>query len=169
MRCCAVRLCKKRSALPRVGNRDFAAGRYAEASINYRKSINSNPRNAEAHYRLALDALKLGEVTAAYDELTRAAQLAPGRDDIAIEKADLALISYSRDPKKPKILYDQVAETAKRLLSKDKKSFDGLRLSGDVSVLDGKFDEAFTQYQKAQALRPLIPKWFCQWCRCCSG
>src|SRR5271166_507380 len=141
-----------------LGNRLFAAGNFDEASINYRKCISSNPQNAEAHYRLALNEEKLGHHGEAYDEFTRATKLAPARDDIRVALADLALLAYSADPKKPKLLYDQVSDTANYLLKKDKNSFDGLRLSADVQVLDGKLDEAVALFRKAEAIRPLDPQ-----------
>ncbi len=141
-----------------LGNRLFAEGKFDEASINHRKSISSNPQSAEAHYRLALDEQKLGQVAEAYDEYTRATKLAPGRDDIAVAFADLALVAYSANPRKPKLLYDQVSGTANGLLKKDRNSFDGLRLSADVLVLDGKLEDALPVYRKAEAIRPLDPK-----------
>src|ERR1700733_10029182 len=141
-----------------LGNRLYAEDKFDDASINYRKCITSDPQNAEAHYRLALDEEKLGQATEAYNEFTRAIKLAPARDDIAVASADLALLSYNANPRKPKLLYDQVSSTANRLLRKDRNSFDGLRLSADVLVLDGKLDEALPVYRKADAIRPLDPK-----------
>jgi tetratricopeptide (TPR) repeat protein len=141
-----------------LGNRLYAEGKFDEASINYRKSITSNPQDAEAHYRLALDELKLGQGGEAYNEFTRATKLAPARDDVAVAFADFALVAYSADPKKPKLLYDQISGTANRLLRNDKNSFDGLRLSANVLVLNGKLDEALPVYRKAEAVQPLDPK-----------
>jgi tetratricopeptide (TPR) repeat protein len=141
-----------------LGNRLYAEGKFDEASINHRKSIASNSQGAEAHYKLALDELKLGQQAEAYNEFTRATKLAPTRDDIAVAFADFALVAYSADPRKPKLLYDQISGTANRLLRKDKNSFDGLRLSADVLVLDGKLEEALPVYRKAEAIQPLDPK-----------
>jgi tetratricopeptide (TPR) repeat protein len=138
-----------------LGNRLFAEGRYDEASINYRKFISSYPQDAEAHYRLALDELKLDHNSDAYDEFTRATKLAPAREDIAVAFADWAVVAYSQSPGKPKVLYDQISSTANRLLQKDKRSFDGLRLSADVLVLDGKLEDALPLFQRAEAIRPL--------------
>jgi tetratricopeptide (TPR) repeat protein len=140
-----------------LGNSLFAEGKFEEASINYRKCISSNPLGAEAHYRLALAEVKLGQAEA-FDEFTRATKLAPARDDIQVAFADFALVLYSASSSRPKLLYDQVSSTANRLLQKDKNSFDGLRLSADVHVLDGKLDEALPLYRKAEAIQPQDPK-----------
>jgi len=141
-----------------LGNRLFAEGKYEEAGINYRKCISSSPQNAEAHYRLALDDLKLDNQGEAYPEFRRAAQLAPDRDDIAMAFADFALMNYSSDPRKPKLLYDQIVSTATQLLQKNKDSFDGLRFSADVLVLDGKFEDSLPLFRRAEAIRPLDVK-----------
>jgi tetratricopeptide (TPR) repeat protein len=137
-----------------IGNRLFAQGKFDEASINYRKSINADPQGTEAHYRLALADEKLGQRDEAFSEFTRATKLAPARTDIQVEFADFALALYSTSHTKPKLLYDQVSSTANRLLQKNKNSFDGLRLGADVLVLDGKFEEALLLYRKAEAIQP---------------
>ena len=38
--------------LVRQGNKQFRAGNYAEAEVSYRKAVEKNPRNAQAHYNL---------------------------------------------------------------------------------------------------------------------
>src|SRR5208337_2009343 len=50
------------------GNRLFAEGKFEEAGINYRKCVSSSPQMAEAHYRLALDEVKRGHRSEAYNE-----------------------------------------------------------------------------------------------------
>ena len=140
------------------GNRLFAEGKYEEASINYRKCISSKPEIVEAHYRLALDELKLDHQAEAFDEFTRAMKLAPARDDIRLALADWAVAAYSADPRKPKVLYDQVSSTANYLLEKNKNSFDGLRFSADVLILDAKLEEALLVLRKAEAIKPLDTK-----------
>jgi tetratricopeptide (TPR) repeat protein len=142
----------------RKGGQYFAEGKYTDASINYRKGVQANPNSAEAHYRLALAEEKQGSANVPYDELRRAVELAPGRDDIRIELADVSLSAYQSSANKPKVLYDQVAATADRLLKKDPNSFDGLRLRADVLALDRRFDEALATYWKANSQRPLDPK-----------
>lgn len=38
--------------LVRQGNKQFRAGNYAEAEVSYRKAVEKNPQNAQAHYNL---------------------------------------------------------------------------------------------------------------------
>ncbi len=77
-------------------------GKYQEAALNYRNSIKKDVNFAEAHYRLAVAELKQGNGPEAYSEFQRAVNLAPNREDIRVELADLALRFYSADPRKHK-------------------------------------------------------------------
>jgi tetratricopeptide (TPR) repeat protein len=137
------------------GNRYYAEGKYEDAALNYRNSIQRNPNLAEAHYRLALAERKQGAAVEAYNELRRAFALAPGRDDIRIELAEVALNGYQASPNKPRALYDEVVREADYLLKKDPSSFDGLRLRADLLTIDGKLDDAVTMYLKANTIRPM--------------
>ena len=40
------------------GNKLYDAGKYADASLNYRKAIQKDPNFGEAYYRLGLSAIK---------------------------------------------------------------------------------------------------------------
>src|SRR5690242_21063466 len=73
------------------GNSLFAEGKYADAAITYRKAVQKTPESGEAHYRLSLAQLALGNTNDAYQELSRASDLSPGRDDIKLELANLSL------------------------------------------------------------------------------
>jgi tetratricopeptide (TPR) repeat protein len=140
-----------------LGNRHFEQRKFADASLDYRKSISKNPNFGEAHYRLGLAELEQKDYRGAYQELSRAVELLPNRDDIRVQLADVCLRSYDASGDKPKVLYDQIFGTANFLLKKNANSFDGLRLRGNVLAIDGRFDEAITQFRKADALRPLEP------------
>ena len=138
-----------------TGAKYYQQGKYADAAINYRKSIQKLPQFAEAHYRLGLAEAKQGHQVEAYQELEQAIALAPTRDDIRIQLADVALTIYQATPSKPKVLYDRVADTADLLLKNNPNSLDGLRLRADVLLIDGKFEDAIATFKKADAVRPL--------------
>lgn len=140
-----------------IGNRYYSQGKFADASLNYQKSLQKDPRVAEAHYRLGLAELKQDHLRVAYEEFRRGSDLAPGRDDIRIQLADVALNGYQASPGKPKVLYDEVVRTADYLLKKDPASFDGLRLRADLLVVDGRLEEAVATYVKANVIRPMEP------------
>jgi tetratricopeptide (TPR) repeat protein len=133
----------------------YSEGKYEAAVLSYRNSIKKDANFAEAHYRLAVVELKQRNGLEAYSEFQRAVNLAPNRDDIRVELADLALKSYSADPRKPQILYNQVRDTAEYLLNKDANSFQGLRLRGDVLSIDKRFEEAVAVYRRADLVKPM--------------
>jgi len=140
------------------GNQFYSEGKYADAAINYRNGIKKDPRSAEARYRLGLIEQKQGNAQAAYKELLAAVELAPARDEIRIELADLVLNSYTADPKRPRTLYNQLGDAAEYFLKKDANSFHGLRLQGALSALDGKFEESLALFKRADAVKPMEPK-----------
>src|ERR1039457_2632956 len=59
------------------GNKFYDAGKYADASLNYQKAIQKDPKFGEAYYRLGLAAIKQDQGREAYDALLRAVQLLP--------------------------------------------------------------------------------------------
>lgn len=60
------------------GNQDFAAGKWAEAKVQYEQALTVDPKSGEAHYNLALTLDRLGDRAAADEHYTQAANLRPG-------------------------------------------------------------------------------------------
>ncbi len=134
----------------------FRQGKYADAQLEYRGSIAKNPSFAEAYYRLGLAEMQLDHGEAALAALERAVDIAPNNDQYGIELADLSLEAYQADPTATRA-YDQATREAYDLLKKNPNSFDGLRLRGEVLVIDHKYEEAVAELQKAEVIRPLDP------------
>src|SRR5512133_198478 len=59
------------------GNKYFENGRYKEASIQYRNALKRDPKFGQAHYKLALVALKVGDVAGSVGSFRRAIELVP--------------------------------------------------------------------------------------------
>src|SRR6185369_207859 len=59
------------------GNKYFDKGRLKEASIQYRNALKRDPKFGAAHYKLALVALKTGDIGGAVGSLRRAIELIP--------------------------------------------------------------------------------------------
>ncbi len=59
------------------GEKYFAEGKYREAEIEYRNAIQVDSRFAQAYYQLGQSYLKLGDSNRAFQELSRAVELAP--------------------------------------------------------------------------------------------
>jgi tetratricopeptide (TPR) repeat protein len=134
----------------------MAAGKYADAEIQYRKSILKDPRFAEGYYRLGLLEYKLRHGAEALDDFQRAVDFDQANDRYAIDLANVSIEAYQATPNRNN-LYEQVAREADLLLKKDPHSFDGLRLKGDVLVIDRKYDDAMSEFQKANAIKPNDP------------
>lgn len=69
--------------LVRQGNKQFRAGNYAEAEVSYRKAVEKNPRNAQAHYNLGNALLGQRKDSAAVVQFENAAK----QETNAIRKA----------------------------------------------------------------------------------
>src|ERR1700732_4138725 len=59
------------------GQRYFDKGQYREAEIQFENAIQVDSRFADAHYRLALAAIKLQEGPTAYQEMSTTVQIQP--------------------------------------------------------------------------------------------
>src|SRR6185369_10381246 len=83
------------------GNKYFEKGRYKEASIQYRNALKRDPKFGEAHYKLALVALKTNDVGGAVGSLRRAYELLPADQpdhwDVVVKLADIYLAAGKGD------------------------------------------------------------------------
>ena len=140
------------------GNRYFDNGQYIEATINYRKAIQKDPRSGEAYYRIALTELQQKNVVLAYGDFSRAAQLSPDNLDVAVKFGDLVLYSYLNDPSHSKKQYDLLTSMADRIAAKDPKSIDAMRFKGFLAVTDRKPDEAIRIFRIANSIKPMQPE-----------
>ncbi|HTW65197.1 MAG TPA: tetratricopeptide repeat protein [Bryobacteraceae bacterium] len=138
------------------GNQFFDKAKYADAELQYRNSIQRNPKFAEGYYRLGLAELQLQKPADALADLQRAVRLDTTNDIYRIQLANLALVLYHLDPSNQN-LYNYVAGEAARLLKLKPNSFDGLRLQGNILSIDRKPEEALALFQRANAIEPFDP------------
>jgi tetratricopeptide (TPR) repeat protein len=153
----ALSACTSKQSYLARGNQLFEAGKYADASINYRKAIQKDPRFGEAYYRLGLTALKQGDANQAYMAFTQAVELLPDNDDAKEKLGDLCLSAYLQDPRRPQKLYDQVARLTEKLLARNSNSYAGLRFKGILARTDRKPEEAIALFRKALLVKPADP------------
>lgn len=140
------------------GKKLFEAGKYADASLEFRRAIQKDPKLGEAYYQLASSELRLNKTREAYQDLRRAVELRPSDRDIQIALADLCVELYEADPHRPKFLYDQVSRVFEQLTAKEPKSFDALRLQGYLAFIDRKLPEGIADLREANQMRPLDPR-----------
>jgi tetratricopeptide (TPR) repeat protein len=75
------------------GQRYFDKGQYREAEIQFQNAIQVDSRFADAHYKLALAAMKLQQWPAAYQELTTTVQIQPEHYAAHLDMANLLISS----------------------------------------------------------------------------
>ena len=121
------------------GIKYFDGGRFKEASIMFRKSIEADRRFGPAYYHLALTDLKLGEVPNAVPMFRRAHELLkPGTDDA--DDTDLKLseimVLAAQAQEKNEAILKEVQQTVDGLLKRNPKGWQGHKLSGDLAMLE---------------------------------
>lgn len=149
------------------GNRYFSKGKYKEASIMYRNALQKDMRYGEAHYRLGLAQLRLGQMPGAVGSLRRAMELTPADKsehwDAAVKLAEIYL-AVTRD----KQYLNEVDTIARDLLKRDANSYDGHRLTADLTFIlaqesfrsaardKGKeqLAAAIAEYRRADSIKP---------------
>jgi tetratricopeptide (TPR) repeat protein len=81
----------------------------------------------------------------------------PDNDVAKTKLADVSLAFYVADPHRPKSVYDSIENLADRLLAKNQRSFDGLRLKGSLRLLDRNPQAAIALFEKANEVEPQRP------------
>src|SRR5271170_3879829 len=120
------------------GIKYFDGGRYKEASIMFRKSIEADRKFGTAYYHLALTDLKQAEVPNAVQAFRRAHELLkPGTDDA--DDTDLKLseimILAAQSQENNDAILKEVQQTVDGLLKRNPGSWQGHKLSGDLAMI----------------------------------
>ena len=87
---------EKRAKFVETGKRFLAKKDYARATLQFRNAIQVAPKDAEAHYELALAYLGLGGTQQAVGELNKAAELDPKHLPTQLKLAELMATSNSK-------------------------------------------------------------------------
>lgn len=143
---------KKR--LLETGNKYYDSGKFKEASIIYRKVLQKDQRYGEAYYRLGLSEIKQGRYGDAVRWLRRASELQPENNDAHSQLGDLYLTIYLADRSKYKQLLVDFQELEERLLKRNPRHFEGLRMKGYVAVANENWKEAIAAFQQANEVKP---------------
>ena len=77
------------------GQRYFDKGQYREAAIQFQNAIQVDSRFADAHYKLALTAMKLEQWPTAFQELTTTVQIQPDQYAAHLDMANLLILRPS--------------------------------------------------------------------------
>ncbi len=132
----------------------MAAEKYAEAEIDYLRATQAKPDLGDAWYGLGMAQFKQGHLSDALKSLTRASDLLPSREDIAVSLAETSMAIYLASPARTAELYQRVVATSANLLKRNPNSFDGVRLKGYVAFIDRHYPEAIELLRKADSVKP---------------
>jgi tetratricopeptide (TPR) repeat protein len=137
-----------------TGDRYFKNGKYREAIIFYKRALQKDARFAAAYYQLGNAELKNGNPMNAMRAYQRCVELDQVNTDAASKLAEIYLAAYSRSEAKPKHLLKEIETISKRLLDKDPKSFDGLRLRGFLKLANNDVKGSLEDMQAADSIKP---------------
>lgn len=157
---CLASICgcrtSKESFLAR-GDKFFAAGKYADAALNYGNAIKRDPNYGEAYYHLAQAEIKEQKPREAFDASYRAFQLLPNNIAAKEQLGSLSLEFYLVSQSRPQRFYNLVQQVSDELLHRNPKSFEGLREKAYLAATDGKRDQSIALFRKALEVRPSDP------------
>jgi len=140
------------------GNKYYDRGKYKEASIMYRRALSKDMRYGDAWYRLGLTNMKLTLYPEARRDFSRAMEINPDNTDAIVKLGDIDLMYYVLDSRGNKSLLTDLKELTQQLFRKDPKSFDGLRFSGYIAMMEKDLKTAIQKYEAANQVRPDQPE-----------
>jgi len=146
--------CRSARGYLEKGDGLFARGQYAEATLNYRKAIQKDPKNGQAYYKAGLSEQKQHKVAEAFEDMQTAVQLMPNDQAAQTALTTLLLGAYFADPQRPKFLYDLLSKFSHAWLAKDPNSMSGLRIQGYLDMLEQRTDDAVSDFRRAHRLYP---------------
>lgn len=150
-----------------MGDRYYDHGKYKNAEIMYRRSIEKDKMYGPAYYKLGLTYYKETNLTLAVANLRRAVDLL-GKDNPdhweALTRITDIYLAVARDPQHLK----ESAQNIALLLAHDPNSYDAHRMNGDlhyVNAIDalkrssrdeakGELEQAVAEYNKANSIKP---------------
>jgi tetratricopeptide (TPR) repeat protein len=121
------------------------------AVLELKNAIQIDAKYADARYRLGLLLLKTGDPKGAFKELQRAVSLDPGNLDAGVKVAEFYLLSRNR--KESRKYVEQV-------LSKNPDYLDALALLANLDLIEGDFDKALTNIDRAISLNQKSDKYY---------
>lgn len=127
------------------GQRYFDKGQYREAEIQFQNAIQTDSRYAEAHYKLALAAMKLGDGQTALQELTTTLQIQPDYYTAQLDLANLLILARH---------FSEAKEHLDLLIQKQPANPEVFIARSNYDASTGNTSGALADLQKAMQLDP---------------
>jgi tetratricopeptide (TPR) repeat protein len=157
------------------GIKYFDGGRYKEASIMFRKSIEADRKFGLGYYHLALTDIKQGTLANAFPALRRAHELLKAgtteADDADLKLSEIIIMAAQQSGQNNDALIKEVQGTVDGLLKRNPNGWQGHKLSGDLAMLataklyrEGQLEDAkkqvgsaIAEYRQALTAKPGDP------------
>jgi tetratricopeptide (TPR) repeat protein len=126
----------------------YEKAQYQEALIELKNVVQLDPKDGDAHYRLALTYLKLGglpNLQAAFGELSKTVELDQSNQDAQLKLGEMYLLS--QQPAKAR-------EHAEVVLASTPQNTQGLILHGQSLISEKEFEKGIVELKKALELDP---------------
>ncbi len=132
--------------------RHAAAGRHAEAEIDFRKALQTAPAMAEAKFLLGETLLQLRKDQEGIQMWRQAVAALPARVDYKARLADYLLAAYVSLDSKPANLLNEATRLIDDLSAAQPEALDSWRLRGALAMATGNWSEAAAAFRKTMAL-----------------
>jgi tetratricopeptide (TPR) repeat protein len=156
------------------GMKYYDAGRYKDANIMFRKSLQADRKFGPAYYHLALTDLKQNQIAASVGMLRRAVELLkPGTDEAndSVLKLSEVMVVAAQGQANNDALIKEIQTNVDGLLKRNPNGWEGHKLSGDIAMLNTaklyrgadvtgakrELGVAIVEYRKALASKPADP------------
>jgi len=132
-------------------------GKAAEASLNFRKAIQKDPRLGQAYIGLGESSLAERDIAGAFQAFSVATDLMPNSQEALTKLGEVAMAAFLVDPRRPEHLRTKLISIADRLLRETPSSKEGLKLKGLVAAAERKHVEALEYFKEANSSGALQP------------
>lgn len=136
---------KEKAAFLKSAEDCFKAGKYQDAVIQFRNSIEIDPKSAIAHHHLALAYLKLKAPQLAYKELLATVELDPGNTDAQLQLAAL-LVAGGK--------YAEAQKIAEKIIAADPRNARAHTILGQTHAAVRAWPQAIRELETAIAVAP---------------
>ena len=127
------------------GTRFRQSGKRAEAVIAYGNALQREPTRADAQLALADTLLEMGDASRGLNELIKAADLLPARNDLQVRIGSILLLGGR---------FDEARLRAERVLAREPALVDALVLRANALAGLSRIDAAIEQVEQAITLEP---------------
>ncbi len=136
------------------GNKYFARDKHKEALIMYKKALQVDAKYGEAHYRSGLAQLRVQRYGEAMRSFQRAVELQPKNIEAHVALSDLLVALYTSDPKRPRVVLEELKNLADKAAANFPESFQRERLDGYLALFANDLKQAGVHFEKANRLKP---------------